>query len=84
MEQVSKRVRAERLDIQRDLGSVSVVGPGVGSDAEIIAGVLTTISELEMHVVALSTAETRITVFLPRGNIKIAVRALLKKFGLRK
>jgi aspartate kinase len=84
MEQVRARVKAERLVVQRDLGSVSVVGPGVGSDGEIIAGLFTAIAEGGYHVDAFSTAETKITVYLPRPSINPVVRALLKRFGLRK
>lgn len=84
MEQIRTRVRAERLDVQCNLGSVSVVGPGVGSDAEIIADLFGIISRLGIHVDAFSTAETKITVFLHRPELKRTVAALLSHFGLRK
>jgi aspartate kinase len=84
MDQIRARVKAERLDVQRNLGSVSVVGPGVGSDAEIIADLFGIISRLGIHVDAFSTAETKITVFLHRPELKRTVAALLNHFGLRK
>jgi len=84
MERIRTRVKAERLDVQRNLGSVSVVGPGVGSDAEIIADLFEIISRLGIHVDAFSTAETKITVFLHRPELKRTVTALLDHFGLRK
>ena len=84
MQQVSRRVQAARLAVQDDIGSVSIVGPGVGSDADIIAALFVTIADLGLHVDAFSTAETRITVFLRRANIRKVASALLKKFGLRK
>jgi aspartate kinase len=84
MEQIRTRVKAERLDVQCNLGSVSVVGPGVGSDAEIIADLFGIISRLGIHVDAFSTAETKITVFLHRPELKRTVAALLDHFGLRK
>jgi aspartate kinase len=83
MQQVKTRVKADRLVVQKDLCSVSVVGPGVGSDVEIIAGLFTAIAELGIHVDAFSTAETKITVFLHRPEVKSTVRALLKRFGLK-
>jgi aspartate kinase len=82
--QIRQRVKAERLDLQPDLGSVSVVGPGVGSDVEIIAGLFTILSRLGIHVDAFSTAETKITVFLHRPYLRRTVTALLRHFGLRK
>jgi len=82
--QIRQRVKAERLDVQPDLGSVSVVGPGVGSDVEIIAGLFTILSRLDIHVDAFSTAETKITVFLHRPHLRRTVAALLKHFGLKK
>jgi aspartate kinase len=84
MKRVKTRVQAERLVVQRDLASVSVVGPGVGSDVEIVAGLFTTLAELGTHVDAFSAAETKITVFLHRSDLKRAVSALLKRYGLRK
>lgn len=84
MEQIRTRVKAERLDVQCSLGSVSVVGPGVGSDAEIIADLFGIISRLGIHVDAFSTAETKITVFLHRPDLKRTAAALLDHFGLRK
>jgi aspartate kinase len=84
MEQIRTRVKAERLDVQCNLGSVSIVGPGVGSDAEIIADLFGIISRLAIHVDAFSTAETKITVFLHRPELKRTVNALLDYFGLRK
>ena len=82
--QIRQRVKAERLDVQPDLGSVSAVGPGVGSDVEIIAGLFTILSRLGIHVDAFSTAETKITVFLHRPYLRRTVAALLKHFGLKK
>jgi len=84
MRQVKTRVRAERLVVQKGLCSVSVVGPGVGSDLDIIAAVFSAIAGLGVHVDAFSAAETKITVFLHRPQVKGVVRALLKRFGLRK
>ena len=81
--QVKTRVKAERLLVQKDLCSVSVVGPGVGSDVEIISELFTAIAELGIHVDAFSTAETKITVFLHRAEMKSTVRALLERFGLK-
>jgi aspartate kinase len=84
MAEVKTRVRAERLVVQKGLSSVSVVGPGVGSDVDIIADVFSIIAALGVHVDAFSTAETKITLFLHRPQVKGVVRALLKRFGLRK
>ena len=84
IEQVRQRVKAKRLDVQLDLCSVSVVGPGVGTDVDIIADMFTVISRLGIHVDAFSTTETKITVFLHRPDLKRIVTALLEHFGLRR
>lgn len=83
MQQVKQRVNAECLKVQKDLCSVSIVGPGVGSDVEIIATLFAALAELGVHVDAFSTAETKITVFLRRSEMKSTVRALLRQFGLK-
>jgi aspartate kinase len=83
MNQVKSRVKAERLVVQKDLCSVSVVGPGVGSDVEIISELFTAIADLGIHVDAFTTAATKITVFVHRAEMKRTVAALLKRFDLR-
>ena len=77
-----KQVKAARLEVKETLCSVSVVGPGVGSDAEVISGTLDTLHRVGIHLDAFSTSETRLTAFMDRKDLKVATAALLARFRL--
>jgi aspartokinase len=81
---VAREVKARKIDVSRDLCSVSVVGPGAGSDTEIISGTLETLHNVGVHLSAFSASETRLTCFLPRESLRVAVAALLARFRLRR
>ena len=79
---VAKDVKAVRLDVKDTLCSVSVVGPGIGSDAEIVSGTLETLHRTGVHLDAFSTSETRLTCFMDRKDLRLATAALLARFRL--
>lgn len=79
-----REVRAARLEVKDSLCSVSVVGPGVGSDSEIVLGTLETLHRIGVHLDAFATSETRLTCFMDRKDLKIATAALLARFRLTK
>ncbi len=81
---LAKKVRADRLDIRDSLCSVSVVGPGVGSDPEIMSGTLETLHRVGVHLDAFSTSETRLTCFMDRKDLRLATAALLARFRLKR
>jgi aspartokinase len=81
---LAKEVKAARLEVKDTLCSVSVVGPGVGSDAEILSGTLETLHRVGVHLDAFSTSETRLTCFMDRKGLKVATAALLARFRLTK
>ena len=81
---LAKKVRADRLEIRDSLCSVSVVGPGVGSDPEIMSGTLDTLHRVGVHLDAFSTSETRLSCFMDRKDLRLAAAALLARFGLKR
>jgi aspartate kinase len=81
---LAKQVRADRLEVRDSLCSVSVVGPGVGSDPEILSGTLDTLHRVGVHLDAFSTSETRLTCFMDRNSLRLAAAALLARFRLKK
>jgi len=80
---LAKQVRADRLEIRDSLCSVSVVGPGVGSDPEILSGTLETLHRVGVHLDAFSTSETRLSCFMDRKDLRLAAAALLARFRLK-
>jgi aspartate kinase len=81
---LAKQVRADRLEVKDSLCSVSVVGPGVGSDPEILSGTLDTLHRVGVHLDAFSTSETRLTCFMDRNSLRLAAAALLARFRLKR
>jgi aspartate kinase len=81
---LAKQVRADRLEIKDSLCSVSVVGPGVGSDPEILSGTLDTLHRVGVHLDAFSTSETRLSCFMDRNDLRLAAAALLARFRLKR
>jgi aspartate kinase len=81
---LAKKVRADRLEVRDSLCSVSVVGPGVGSDPEIMSGTLETLHRVGVHLDAFSTSETRLTCVMDRKDLRLAAAALLARFRLKR
>jgi aspartate kinase len=80
---LAKKVRAANLEVKAGLCSVSVVGPGVGSDPEILSGTLETLHRVGVHLDAFSTSETRLSCFMDREDLRLAAAALLARFRLK-
>lgn len=84
IERVKKEIGAEGIEIQKELGSISLVGPGVGSDTEIISKAFNILERLKIHIDAFSTSETKLTFFIRERFLKRGVEGLLKGFNLKR
>ncbi len=84
LHKAAKEAGARRVEIAEDVCSVSVVGPGVGSDTEIMAGVLEALHGVGVHLSAFASSETRLTCFMASEDLHVAVAALMSRFKLRK
>jgi aspartate kinase len=82
LDRLVTRVKATRVDVRDDLCSVSVVGPGTGTDPEILSGALDTLHRAGVHLEAFATAATRLTCYLRAGDMRVATAALLARFRL--
>ncbi|MEO0086231.1 MAG: aspartate kinase [candidate division WOR-3 bacterium] len=79
---LARETGAARTEVDDALGSVSVVGPGVGTDAEILSGTLDTLHQAGVHLDAFSTSATCLCCFLPEEDIRLAATALMARFRL--
>lgn len=84
LEPLAKSLGAAGIEIKDSLASVSVVGPGVGSDPEVLSETLATLHAAGIHLDAFTAAETSITAFVDRADLKVAAAALLARFRLTK
>ncbi|MEO0092213.1 MAG: aspartate kinase [candidate division WOR-3 bacterium] len=82
LETAKKLVNAESLVEAKNLASISLIGPGIGSDVEIFSGLFETLHKLKIHTDAFISSEMKITCFLREEQIKKAISALLKRFDL--
>ena len=81
---VAKDVRAAGFDVNDNFCSVSVVGPGVGSDQGILSATLETLHRIGVHLNAFATSETKVTCFMDRKHLHTAAAALLARFRLKR
>lgn len=79
-----RKVRARGLDVKDSLCSVSVVGPGVGSDAGILAAVFETLRHCGVHLDAFAASQTRLSCFMDRKHLRVAAAALMARFRLNR
>lgn len=84
LDNARKLVNAEKLVIVHNLASISLIGPNISRDVEIFSTLFATLHKLGIHIDAFTSSEMRITCFLKKESVKIAVTALLKKFNLVK
>jgi len=82
LDALRSEVGAAGVDVNDALCSVSVVGPGVGTDAEILSGTLDTLHQAGVHLDAFSTSATSLCCFLPEEDMRLAVTALMARFRL--
>lgn len=78
------KLGASGVSQNREVGSVSVVGTGVGSDTGILARALHVLAHLGTHIEIVSTSEIRITCVIRKDLVEEAARALHREFDLGK
>ncbi|MEO0093467.1 MAG: aspartate kinase [candidate division WOR-3 bacterium] len=82
LSKIKTKLDAKELFIQKNLGSVSLIGAGIGSNPQTIAILFKTLQQLGIHVDAFSTAESRITCYFHQKDLKRAIEHLLDRFRL--
>ncbi len=84
LEQLARKVQAKKVAIDDNIASVSLVGPGVGTDMEIISDTFATLHQAKVHLEAFALAATRLTCFIRPQDLRPATVALLSRFRLTK
>ena len=73
-------VGGERLVVDENVATVSLVGEGVQREPGIAAGMFTALAESGINIDLISTSNLMITCVVPEDRVEDAVRALHKKF----
>jgi len=81
---LARSVGALRCAVKKNLCSVSLVGPGVGSDAEIMCDTLAALHQAGVHLEAFATSATRLSCFIGQDDLRAATAALLARFRLQR
>lgn len=68
------------LAVDRGLGAITLVGPGVGGELAILSKVLRTLASLRIHVSGLNTSQTRVTCYIGRRHLEKALVKLHQVF----
>ena len=82
LEKASKRLKAKGVRVRQDVGSISIVGGGVGSSSLLLSRIFDHLASLGIHMETVSTSETKVTCIIPKKFLRKAVNALVKEFGL--
>lgn len=77
-----KKLGAHDLLVDGNFSAVSLVGPGVGTDSEIIGETFATLHQAQIHLEAFALSALRLTCFIRARELKLAVTALLSRFRL--
>jgi aspartate kinase len=75
-------VEIDRLDIDREIGKVSIVGAGMRSHPGVAAKVFQTLAREEINIEMISTSPIKITCVIRAESVPRAVRALHDAFEL--
>ncbi len=84
IKRLAKKLGIKRIREFDDIGLVSVIGQGIGSDNELLARIFNTLSKGKIHIEAVTTSELSINIFLHKKFLKPAINSLLEKFRLRR
>ena len=84
LKKINKRLGINTVKESTDICSLSIIGRGLGSENKILSDIFNTLSEIKVHIEAVTTSELSINVFLRKKYLNKAINALLKKFHLKK
>jgi len=82
IQNVDKRLKIKQIICCKDVGQVSLVGSGIGSDGRTLSSVFSTLAKKGIHIDAVHTSETRITLVVKRAKTELAVKSLAERFEL--
>ncbi len=82
MEDIAKRVGAERVSMDEDIAKVSIVGLGMISHAGIASKMFSILAQEGINIEAITTSEIKVSCVIESKYGELAVRALHTAFGL--
>ncbi|MHB8658265.1 MAG: aspartate kinase [Solirubrobacteraceae bacterium] len=82
LEPVARSLAITRVDTDRHIGKVSIVGAGMRSHPGVAAKVFQILAEEDINIEMISTSPIKISCVIRSDSVPVAVRALHDAFGL--
>jgi aspartate kinase len=82
LDDIAKRVGAQRLDVDENVVKVSIVGLGMRSHAGVASKMFELLAKQNISIDAIATSEIKVSVLIDAKHTELAVRALHDGFGL--
>ena len=80
--EISKRIGAGDVTMDKDIAKISIVGIGMRSHSGVAAGMFEALAENSINIEMISTSEIKISCVVKKKDAEEAVRAIHDKFGL--
>ena len=84
MKEVVKELKAKGYDIDTDIAKVSLIGAGMKSHPGVAATMFKVLADNRINIDMISTSSIKVSCVIRAGQVKKAVNALHKVFGLEK
>lgn len=78
----SSSLRCQKIDIERDVAKVSIVGAGMMTNAGVAAKMFEALYDVGVNIKMISTSEIRVTVLIDEIHVEKAMNAVHDKFLL--
>ena len=78
----NKNVKFKKLIIDKNVSKVSIIGVGMITTPGVTYRMFQTLANKGINILVISTSEIKISVLINKNNLKKAVSALHKEFGL--
>ena len=75
-------LKCQKIDIEREVAKVSIVGAGMMSNAGVAAKMFEALYDVGVNIKMISTSEIRVTVLIDEDYIEKAMNAIHDKFSL--
>ncbi len=72
----------QKIDVERDVAKVSIVGAGMMSNAGVAAKMFEALYDIGVNIKMISTSEIRVTVLIDEAHVERAMIAVHDKFAL--
>lgn len=75
-------LKCQKIDVERDVAKVSIVGAGMMSNAGVAAKMFEALYDVGVNIKMISTSEIRVTVLIDEMHVEKAMNAVHEKFLL--